>query len=108
MALTDDGDGATSHTVVGPGCLTGEDCAATWGRALDTQVRFTGDVADWQEAMSSRPKWILYDLGLMYGEITVNGMLGDQADVDTVTALLGRPPRSYEFFVEEFVAARSG
>jgi uncharacterized protein YbjT (DUF2867 family) len=106
IVLTNEGHANQSYNLVGPEQLTGEDCAAAWARALGRDIAYVGDVDVWKEAVRPYiPAWLTFDLGLMYRNFATEGMLGTPADVDRLTALLGRPPHSYQAYTDRMAAA---
>ena len=104
-ALLDGGHDGRRYNLVGPDILTGETCAGIWSEAIGRTIRYAGDVAAWRAATRDlMPAWFNYDLGMMYAHLGTRGMLPDPGDLDQVTALLGRRPRSYRAFVHEQAA----
>jgi hypothetical protein len=51
------------------------------------------------------PSWTAYDMRLMSERFLSDGMIPDSGDVQRLTALLGRPLRSYRAFAAETAAA---
>lgn len=91
-------DGCTFN-IVGPRVLTGADAASCWTKALGREVRYAGGVEPWREfTRAYMPPWLHYDLSLMYDDFARRGMLGAIEDVERLTTLLGRPPRSFESY----------
>jgi len=102
IILTKEGHGGKSYPLVGPQVLTGEDCAATWSSVLGRPIRYSGDVHRWQAAMRPfMPAWFNYDLAMMYRIFGEHGFAARQGDVDSVTNLLSRAPRSYGEYVAQ-------
>lgn len=56
------------------------------------------------------PSWMAYDMRLMAERFLSDGMLPAAGDVERLTAMLGRPLRSYRDYVASIVpaAAREG
>lgn len=103
--LTSDGHSGRTYNVVGPERLTSEAAAQAWSDALGRNIR-AGSIDEWSELTKPfMPPWMHYDLSLMYEDFARRGMLGTADDLAEVTAILGRPPRSYREFVAEHVAA---
>jgi len=97
VVLTTPGHSGRSYNIVGPGRLTGEDAAGVWTKALGRNVRYVSAIGKWQECTRPfMPRWLHYDLSLMYEDFAERGMLGTSADVERLTALLGHPPRSFQ------------
>ena len=89
--------------LVGPDTLTGEDVAAIWSEVLKRPVSHGGDdtKAFEQSLRSFMPGWMAYDMRLMSERFQTEGMVPDAGDVARLTALLGRPLRSYRDFAKE-------
>jgi uncharacterized protein YbjT (DUF2867 family) len=105
IVLTSDGHSGKSYNLVGPDIVTSADCAAIWSHALGRTIDYVQDIGIWKEIVKPfMPAWKVYDLGLMYEKFSRIGMLGTEADVDRVTGLLGRPPKSYEEYVNDRIA----
>ena len=51
------------------------------------------------------PSWMAFDMRLMGERFLTDGMVPEAGDVERLTALLGRPLRSYRDFVSEIAAA---
>ena len=103
IVLTGEDHEGREYPLVGPEVLTGEDRAAVWARHLGREVRYGGDDLDaWAvQARTMMPDWLVADLKVMYGFFQERGLLASREDLAAVTALLGRPPRSFEAFVAE-------
>ncbi|MGY4458912.1 hypothetical protein ACVWYI_002872 [Bradyrhizobium sp. LB13.1] len=50
------------------------------------------------------PSWMAYDMRLMSERFLTEGMVPEAGDVERLTALLGRPLRSYRDLVSEIAA----
>ena len=109
VALTSDSQGDTSYDVVGPRPVTGPETAAIWSRALGKPIAYGGDDLErWeQQSLQFMPAWMVYDFKLMYRQFQRNGLRGTDADVATLTRVLGHPPRSLETFATECAKAWS-
>lgn len=102
IALTSEGHDGKTYNIVGPEIVTGADCAAAWSRALGRPVGYVADPASWVSRISRFiPPWLAYDLELMFRHFDRHGFRAGPADVDAVTALLGRAPRRYEAYARE-------
>jgi uncharacterized protein YbjT (DUF2867 family) len=103
VTLLEDGHEGRDYSLVGPDILTGEECAAVWARHLGREVAYGGDDLDaWAEAASSMmPDWLVRDVCTMFAYFQEHGLKASQEEVDELTRLLGRPPRSFEDFVAE-------
>jgi len=89
--------------VVGPEALTGASIAAIWSTVLNKPVHYTGgDTTAFEQRLAHHaPGWMAMDMRLMLDRFQSDGMRGTAHDVEQMTRLLGRPPRSYA----EFAAA---
>jgi uncharacterized protein YbjT (DUF2867 family) len=93
--------------LVGPDILTGADVAAIWSAVLGQPIAYPGDDSAGfeQNLRGFMPGWMAYDMRLMAERFLSDGMLPEPGDVARLTALLGRPLRSYRDFAAETVAA---
>lgn len=92
--------------LVGPDTLTGPDLAAIWSEVLGRPVAYPGDdIAGFERNLRQfMPGWMAYDMRLMGGRFLTDGMVPEAGDVERLTALLGRPLRSYRDFADEAAA----
>ena len=83
--------------LVGPNTLTGAGAAAIWSDVLGRTIAFPGnDTAAFEQNLRTfMPSWMAFDMRLMAERFVSDGMLPDAGDVDRLTALLGRPLRTY-------------
>ena len=51
------------------------------------------------------PSWMAFDMRLMSERFLTDGMIPEAGDVERLTALLGRPLRSYHDFATEIAAS---
>ncbi len=93
--------------VVGPDTLTGADIAAIWTEVLGRTIAYGGDdtAAFEQNSRQFMPPWVAYDMRLMAERFLTDGMVPEAGDVERLTAMLGRPLRSYRDFAAELTAA---
>ncbi|WSH66254.1 NmrA/HSCARG family protein [Rhizobium ruizarguesonis] len=93
--------------LVGPQTLTGTDIAAIWSDVLTRPIHYGGDNTEGfeQNLKQFMPAWMAYDMRLMGERFLTDGMLPEAGDVERLTALLGRPLRSYRAFAAETVAS---
>jgi uncharacterized protein YbjT (DUF2867 family) len=98
--------GRETYALVGPDSLTGDDLAAIWSEELGRAVRYGGDdlVVMEQRLKSMLPAWHALDLRLMFGRYQSDGAAATRADIDHLTTLLGRAPRSYRNFAKDAAA----
>jgi uncharacterized protein YbjT (DUF2867 family) len=93
--------------LVGPDTLTGADVAAIWSEVLDRPIAYGGDDTGTfeQNLRTFMPGWMAFDMRLMSERFLSEGMIPEPGDVERLTALLGRPLRSYRDFASEIAAA---
>lgn len=89
--------------LVGPDTLTGAGIAAIWSQVLGRSVVYGGDnSAEFERSLRSiMPSWMAFDMRLMSERFLSDGMVPEPGDVERLTALLGRPLRSYRDFATE-------
>lgn len=89
--------------LVGPDTLTGADAAAFWSDVLGREIAFPGnDTAGFEQNLRQfMPSWMAYDMRQMAERFQTDGMIPEAGDVDRLTALLGRPLRSYRDYVAQ-------
>lgn len=92
--------------LVGPDTLTGADVAAIWSDVLGRTVTYGGDdTAGFEQNLRQfMPAWMAYDMRLMSERFLTDGMVPAAGDVDRLTALLGRPLRTYRDFAAHIAA----
>jgi len=95
--------------LVGPDTLTGADVAAVWSKVLGRPIAYGGDdsVGFEQNLRRFMPGWMAFDMRLMSEHFLSEGMIPEPGDVERLTALLGRPLRSYHVFASEIAASAS-
>jgi uncharacterized protein YbjT (DUF2867 family) len=93
--------------LVGPDTLTGADVATIWSEVLDRPIAYGGDDTGTfeQNLRTFMPSWMAFDMRLMSERFLSEGMIPEPGDVERLTALLGRPLRSYRDFASEIAAA---
>ncbi|HST06762.1 MAG TPA: hypothetical protein VLJ83_01235 [Gemmatimonadaceae bacterium] len=93
--------------LVGPDTLTGADVAAIWSKVLKRPIAYGGDdtSAFEQNLRKFMPSWMAFDMRLMSERFLSDGMIPEAGDVERLTALLGRPLRSYHDFAAEIAAS---
>ncbi|MDH7639237.1 SDR family oxidoreductase [Sphingomonas oryzagri] len=109
LVRRDSGEGSLPFermNLVGPDTLTGADAAAIWSDVLGRPIAYHGDdVAAFEQNLRQfMPSWMAFDMRLMGERFVSDGMVPDAGDVERLTALLGRPLRTYR----DFVAAIAG
>ena len=92
-----------TYELSGPDALTGASAAAVWAEALGRDIRYAGgDLDAFETAVKARaPAWLAYDLRAMMHRYQSDGAVATAADLDRLTTLLGRAPRTYRDFVRE-------
>jgi uncharacterized protein YbjT (DUF2867 family) len=92
--------------LVGPDTLTGAKAAAIWSEVLGRTIAYPADdTAGFEKNLRQfMPGWMAFDMRLMSERFLTDGMIPDAGDVERLTALLGRPLRTYRDFVTEIAA----
>lgn len=101
----------TEHiNVVGPDTLTGADAAALWAELLGRPVVYGGDdAASFEHNLRQFvPHWMAYEMRLMTARFVSDGMLPAASDRARLTAMLGRPLRTYRDFVAGMIDGAGG
>jgi uncharacterized protein YbjT (DUF2867 family) len=95
----------TYINLVGPDTLTGADAAAIWSDVLGREIAFPGnDTAGFEQNLRGfMPSWMAYDMRQMAERFQSDGMIPEAGDVDRLTALLGRPLRTYRDHIAQIV-----
>ncbi len=95
------------HSVVGPETLSGEQCARVWARALGRPVRYVGDdEAAWTAAYRRRLTGRkLADWLGSFRFLQKRSLATNPEHLASTTRLLGRPPHSYETYVQDTATA---
>ena len=90
------------YELVGPDALTGDAVARIWTEALGREVKYGGNDLDAFENKIAQlaPGWMAYDMRLMMHRYQKDGAAASKGDVERLTALLGRAPRSYRDFAQ--------
>ncbi|MBR7985637.1 NmrA/HSCARG family protein [Burkholderia cenocepacia] len=91
--------------LVGPDTLTGPQLASIWSDTLGRPVAYGGDdPTPFEENFATfMPKWMAYEMRLMAERFVSDGMVPEAGDVARLTAILGRPLRTYRDFVAALV-----
>jgi uncharacterized protein YbjT (DUF2867 family) len=92
--------------LVGPDALTGPGIAKIWSGLMNKPVTYAGsDTRSFEARLAHHaPGWMAMDMRLMLDRFCSDGMAATAADVDKMTQLLGRSPRSYADFAAETLA----
>jgi uncharacterized protein YbjT (DUF2867 family) len=93
--------------LVGPDTLTGAEVASIWSKVLKRPIAYGGDDTGGfeQNLRKLMPSWMAFDMRLMSERFLSDGMIPEAGDVERLTALLGRPLRSYHEFASEVAAS---
>jgi len=63
------------------------------------------DLQAWSaQARAIMPAWLVRDLAIMFDHFQRYGLLATQDEIDTITRVLGHPPRRFEDFARETLA----
>jgi uncharacterized protein YbjT (DUF2867 family) len=103
IALTSDGHYGKTYNLNGPEVLSGPKMASVWSGLLGKEIQYSGDDMDaFEEQMRKRgPSWSAFDIRMMFQGYLERGFVAEAGDVETLTNLLGHPPRRYEDFARE-------
>lgn len=109
IVLTGDGHLGKTYNVVGPDLLTGDKVASIWSHLLGKQIRYAGhDMDAFEEEMRKMASsWSAFDIRMMFQGYLERGFTAEKGDLETLTNLLGHPPRRYEDFAREVVSWQS-
>ena len=103
IALTSGQHFGKTYNLNGPDVLSGPKMASIWSGLLGKEVRYSGDDMDaFEEQMRKQaPSWSAFDLRMMFQGYLERGFTAEAGDIETLTDLLGHPPRRYEDFARE-------
>ncbi len=106
VSLTANGHNGKTYNLVAPDPLSGPSAAAVWSKVLNKQVRYADLPVEAfeQQLRGFLPAWQSMDVRLMFQGYQERGFAPSNADVATLTSLLGHAPRQYEDFVRETAA----
>ena len=106
IALTSDGHLGKTYNLNGPEVLSGAKAASIWSGLLGKEIRYPGENLDgFEKQMRQRaPSWSAFDIRMMFQGYLERGFVAGDGDVETLTGLLGHPPRRYEDFARETAA----
>ncbi|GAB3918655.1 SDR family oxidoreductase [Larkinella terrae] len=108
VLMTDEFDGQRV-ALAGPDRLTGDSIAQVLTEQLGYEVRYAGnDLEVWAtNAKQWLPGWMVDDWVHMYRFFQTEGLKASSEQLDLLTHILGRAPRSYADFVREHAGAFS-
>jgi len=94
------------YELVGPEALTAETLVSIWAEALGRPIRYDGDDLNVleQRIKSFAPAWLAYDMRLMMQRYQQDGAVASAAEIEHLSTLLGRAPRSYRDFAVAMAA----
>jgi uncharacterized protein YbjT (DUF2867 family) len=103
ITLTTDGHLGKTYNLNGPDVLSGPMAAAIWSKLLDKEIKYPGEDMDGFEAQMRQkaPSWSAFDIRMMFQGYLERGFVAEAGDLETLTSLLGHPPRRYEDFARE-------
>ncbi len=103
IALTSGRHFGKTYNLNGPDVLSGPKMASIWSGLLGTEIRYSGNDMDaFEEQMRKQaPSWSAFDIRLMFQGYLERGFAAEEGDIETLTDLLGHPPRRYEDFAGE-------
>ncbi len=106
IALTTDGHEGRVYNLNGPALLSGPKAADIWSKQLGQTIRYAGhDMDAFEAAFRKRaPAWSAFDFRMMFEGYIERGFAAEPGDLETLTALIGHPPRTYEAFARETAA----
>jgi uncharacterized protein YbjT (DUF2867 family) len=92
-----------TYNLNGPDVLSGPKMASIWSGLLGKEIHYSGDDMDaFEEQMRKRaPSWSAFDIRMMFQGYLERGFTAEAGDIETLTDLLGHPPRRYEDFARE-------
>jgi uncharacterized protein YbjT (DUF2867 family) len=105
IALTSDGHLGKTYNLNGPEILSGKKIASIWSGLLGKEIRYPGeDMDSFEEQMrKTAPSWSAFDIRMMFQGYLERGFVAEDGDIETLTNLLGHPPRRYQDFAKETV-----
>lgn len=91
--------------LIGPEVLSGPGVAQILSEQTGYEIQYAGnDLEAWEaQAKRSLPEWLVEDWKIMYQFFQKEGLYASAKEIDALTHILGRPPRSYADFVQEYI-----
>ena len=91
VSLTTDGHTGKTYNLIGPDPLSGPSAAAIWSEVLNKQVRYADLPVEAVEEQLRQiyPTWLAMDVRLMFQGYLDRGFAPSNADVATLTSLVG-------------------
>jgi uncharacterized protein YbjT (DUF2867 family) len=106
VSLATDGHNGRTYNLVAADPVSGPSAAAIWSEALNKEVRYADlPMEAFEEQIRQMyPAWLAMDVRLMFQGYQDRGFVPSEADVATLTSVIGHAPRRYEDFVRETAA----
>jgi uncharacterized protein YbjT (DUF2867 family) len=107
IVLSTPGHANKTYVVAGPEALTADASAAIWTSALGKTVKsppLTMDEFEQGIIKREAPAYLAHDVRIMYEAWQRDGYLATPQEIQQLTLLLGRPPRTYLAFCTEMAA----
>ena len=103
IALTSDGHYGKVYNLNGPDVLSGPKMAQIWSGLLGKEIHYAGDDMDAfeQQMRKMAPAWSAFDIRMMFQGYLERGFVAGSGDIETLTNLLGHPPRRYQDFARD-------
>ncbi|MFM0150807.1 SDR family oxidoreductase [Paraburkholderia sp. RL18-085-BIA-A] len=106
LALTQGGHEGKTYNIVGPQAETGPSCAEKWGRALKRKIVYGGNDMDlFERTHAFMGPSLVFPYRQFYEFYQQHGLCASPEDIEAVSQLLGRPPRSLDEFAQEMAAS---
>ena len=107
IALTTVGHEGKTYNLNGPDIVSGPKAAAIWSEVLGKEIKYAGhDMDAFEKQMREKsPAWSAFDIRMMFQGYIERGFIAEEADIETLTALLGHAPRRYIDFAHETAVA---
>ena len=96
-------------SIHGSETLTGNSCAAEFGKQLGRDIHYSGDDLEvWaRQAQYMMPDWMLSQFKVMYQYFQIHGLMATPEELAAQQAIVGHAPRSFADFVAELVQSWS-
>ena len=102
VALTEAGHEGRTYNLVGPEIQTGPSIAESWSRALGRKIVYGGDDLDvFENSHAFMGPQLVFPYRLLFDWYQKHGLHGSPEDLEMMTRLLRRPPRSHASFAKE-------
>jgi uncharacterized protein YbjT (DUF2867 family) len=103
ITLTSDQHFGKTYNLNGPAILSGPNAASIWSKLLGKEIKYAGENMDAFETQmrEKAPSWAAFDIRMMFQGYLERGFVAEDADIATLTRLIGRAPRAYEDFARE-------